>query len=276
VTIVADQLLGAPAFTSFFGYSPIAAFRFYGIGNEGAAILVGAVIVGMTLALDQWPHAAATRHLRRWGVPVIGLATTLVCALPELGANVGVAIWAVVAFGVLWLLVNDWRINIWRLAALAAAVVVVLGALLLLDRFGGGAQTHLARSVASAEAGGLIRLWEIIARKAGTNLRVFLHSNLTYVFAAVIVYLVYMRWRPAGDFAALIAANPRFGDGIWATLIGGIVAFFSEDSGIVLPALMVLYMGAAMVWLMLDPLRGKELPVLVASGSAESAEEETK
>jgi hypothetical protein len=258
VTIIGDQLLGAPAsFTSFFGYSPIAAFRFYGIGNEAAAILVGAVIVGIALFLDQWPESAVARHLRLWGVPFVGLVVIFVCAAPRLGANVGVAAWATFAFGILWLLVNRWRINLVKILAIAAAAVLILATLVILDRYSAGAQTHLARSIGSAERGGFIELWQIIVRKAGTNLRVFAHSSLTYVFAAVIIYLVYMRWRPTGDFAHFLREHPFFGDAIWATLIGGIVAFFTEDSGIVLPALMVLYMGAALVWLMLSPLTGK-------------------
>ncbi|MDR1775387.1 MAG: hypothetical protein LBS17_02865 [Actinomycetes bacterium] len=259
LTIVIDQLLGAPAsFTSFFGYSPIAAFRFYGIGNEGAAVLFGAVIVCMMLMIDQWPDAAWTRHLRLWGVPIIGLGTVFVSAAPGLGANVGVAAWATVGFAVLWLLVNRWKINFWTIAAMFVAVCVVVFALILLDRYGTGAQTHLARSLDSATSGGLIELWQIVVRKAGINLRVFTQSSLTWVFAAVIAFLIYMRARPTGDFARVIAQNPYFGYGIAGTLTGGVVSYFTEDSGIVLPALMVLYMGAALVWLMLQPVRGKD------------------
>jgi uncharacterized membrane protein len=43
-----------------------------------------------------------------------------------------------------------------------------------------------------------------------------------------------------------------------ALLVGGIVAFFTEDSGIVLPAIIMLYLGAALLWLMLERLVGKE------------------
>jgi hypothetical protein len=44
--IVVDQWLGAPAsFTNFFGYSPLLAARFYGMGNEAAAILVGSCLL---------------------------------------------------------------------------------------------------------------------------------------------------------------------------------------------------------------------------------------
>lgn len=255
--IIADQLIGAPAsFTSFFGYSPIAAARFYGIGNEGAAVLFGAVIITIVMALDQWPHTRFVGAMKKWGIPLIGFIVMFVSASPMLGANVGVAIWATAGFVLLWILANDKKIT-WKYVALIVALVVfVVGAFILVDKFGGGQETHLARSVDSAEQGGIVQLWDIVVRKIETNIRVLTHTNFVWILLAVIGYLGLMRWRPSGDFAETLRRNPRFADGMTAILIAGAVAYFSEDSGVVLPALMVLYLGCGIVWLMLDGIKG--------------------
>ncbi|HZL04406.1 MAG TPA: hypothetical protein VFE45_03120, partial [Coriobacteriia bacterium] len=51
--IATDQVFGAPlSVSSLFSYSPLMALRFYGLGNEGAAVLVGAALTGIALELD--------------------------------------------------------------------------------------------------------------------------------------------------------------------------------------------------------------------------------
>lgn len=259
VVVIVDQLLGAPAsFASFFGYSPISAARFYGIGNEGAAVLFGTVVVGIALALDEWPGARWTDWMRRWGVPLIGAVVLFVSGAPMLGANVGVAAWGSVGFVLMWVLLNDKPVNIKTIALMALVVLVLLAAFIALDRFGSGQETHLSRSIASAEQGGLGQLWDIVVRKAQTNLRVLTRTNFAYILVAVIFYLAFMRWRPSRDFARTLAANPSFSQAMIVVLVAGFAAYFTEDSGIVLPALMVLYLGCALVWLMLRPLVGTE------------------
>ena len=260
VVIVGDQLLGAPAsFASFFGYSPIAAFRFYGIGNEGAAILMGSVFVGFALILDSVREAGYTKlekHIRIWVIPIVGVFITFVGASPLLGASNGFTPFSVAGFSVFWILANDKKITWKSVLAILATIAAFVLAFMALDHFTSG-QTHLIRSVDSAAQGGIIEIWHIIVRKAETSWRVLTTStHFSIVFAALLAFLVYMRLRPAGDFKLLLARNKYFGDAIAAVLVCGIAAVLSNDSGIVLPALMVLCLASSMVWLMLDPVTG--------------------
>lgn len=250
--LLVDQWLGAPAsFTNFFGYSPLMAARFYGIGNEAAAILFGATVVGIALVLDQWPDAAWTARLRPLLVPVVALVVIVTAAAPFLGANVGVAVWGTVGFVLAWVLMNGHHVSVKTVAWMGIAVVAVIAAFAAIDLLGGGQQTHLARALASADAGGLGELWKIVARKADTNMRVLTHTNWAYILIAVIAFLAFMRWRPQGDFAQTLTVNRDFADAITVSLVAGLVAYFSEDSGIVIPALEVFYVGVALSWLML-------------------------
>jgi len=133
-------------------------------------------------------------------------------------------------------------------------VVVVIGVFSVIDLSGRGEQTHLGRAWSSASAGGVGELGVIIARKVQTNLRVLTHTNWVYVLFAILAFLGFMRWRPQGDFALTLAENPNFSAAMSACLVAGLAAFFTEDSGIVIPALIVVYVGTGTLYLMLSRL----------------------
>lgn len=256
VLLLLDQALGAPwSFTSFLGYSPLLAARYYGIGNEGAALLFGSSLVGVALLLDEWPDSRYTQFVRRWGLPFLGATVVGACAAPFLGANVGVVAWGVIGYAVAWALMNGYRVS-WKLMGFAVIIIIVLvGAFSMIDLKGGSSQTHLGRAWLSADQGGPGALWTIVERKAETNLRVLTRTNWSFVLIGVLAFLGFMRWRPQGDFAAALDDNPHFSAAMAACLIGGLAAYFTEDSGIVIPALIMVYLAAGVLYLMLDRLR---------------------
>ncbi|MBI5230989.1 MAG: hypothetical protein HY876_02365 [Coriobacteriales bacterium] len=253
--LLVDQLVGYPfSFVNYFGYSPLLGARFYGMGNEASAIVFGALLAGTALIFDQWPDSKLTAIGRRWLVPVVGMIVVGIAAAPGLGANVGVAVWG--TFGILlaWWLFNGHRVT-WRLGAIMViSIVLLIGVLAVLD-LTGATQTHLGRAITSAQRGGIIELWNIVARKAATNARVFTRTNYSYILIAVLVYLGYMRWRPSGEFADTLRRNRYFAQAITVMLATGALAFFTEDSGIIIPALISLYLGTGLEWLMLARLR---------------------
>lgn len=252
---MADQWFGAPlSFSSFLGYSPLSGARYYGIGNEAAAALVGASIVGLAYLMDQWPESTFTTVVRRWGVPVFAAVVVGTAAAPFLGANVGVIAWGIVGFGVFWAQANGHRLT-WRLALVGLLLVVVaVAAFSAFDLFGGGEQTHLGRALVSAQRGGALQLWDIVYRKAQTNLRVFTHTNWVYLLVVILAFLAFMRWRPQGDFARMLRANPYLASAISATLCAGVAAFFTEDTGITIPAIMLIWVGVGILYVMLADL----------------------
>jgi len=268
--IAIDQLFGAPfSYSGFFSYSPILAFRFYGLGNEGAALIFGATVMAYALWLDRVKNPS---KYSTWFLAAVGFFVVLICAAPWWGANVGMAAWGVIGFAVFFLLANDMKITWRKVLLILALVVLIVGAFILIDRFGSSGETHLARAIGSAEQGGLAPLLEIIARKAATNFRVLTASLWSIVVVAIFGFLLAMRLRPNPELARTLKTNRFFGHGMTAILVGGIVAFFTEDSGIVLPAIMVIYLASGLLWLMLERLHGKstssDTPCL---GSAEAS-----
>jgi hypothetical protein len=252
-TLVVDQWFGAPlSYTGFFGYSPLAAARYYGMGNEAAALCLGAALVGVALVLDEWRAAPWTGWLRRYGVALLGAVVVVTASAPFWGANIGVAVWGTVGFVVAWALLNDRRVS-WKTAVFAALLVALLiGVLAAFDLFGGGEQTHLGRSLVSAAQGGVGELWIIVARKAQTNVRVLSRTSWSWLLVDTLGLLVFLRVFFRERFSSLLAANSQFLFSIVAATVAGTLAFFTEDSGIVVTSLIALFVAMGLAWLALN------------------------
>lgn len=256
--LLIDQVFGAPlSFSGLFSYSPLLGARYYGLGNEGASVIVGGGLAGLALLIDALRDHPRTAMLRRWGPIVLGTLVVFISAAPFLGANIGVIAWGTVAFGILWLQLNGHRIT-WKavLGMLALVTAVVIGFSLYESLMSTGAQTHLGRAWESAGSGGIAELWTIVVRKAETNWRVLRATNWSILMIAILVFLGYMRWKPHGVFAETLAAYPAFAVAMTAALWGSVVGYFTEDSGIVIPALLLLYITGSLLNVMLARLRG--------------------
>lgn len=255
-TLLTDQVFGAPlSFSGMFSYSPLLGARYYGLGNEGASIVVGGGLAGLALLLDAFRDRPWVGPVRRVMPLVLGALVVVISAAPFWGANVGVIAWGTVAFGILWLQLNGRKVT-WRTPlALLAVVVLVVAAFSLYESLAGSdAQTHLGRAWQSAETGGVGELWAIVVRKAETNWRVLRATNWSILMIAILAFLGFMRWRPHGVFAETLAAYPSFAVAMTAALWGSLVGYFTEDSGIVIPALVMLYITGSLLHVMLSRL----------------------
>ncbi len=252
--VLIDQWVGAPlSQTGIFSYSPLFGARYYGMGNETAALILGASIVGAGVLLDVLRDKPWIGTAKKWGVPVLGALMVVTSAAPMFGANVGVAIWGTVGYGVFWALVNGKKVLSWRTAAIVLLLVVVLiAALSAIDLLGNpGQETHLGKALQSAGVGGIGALWTIFARKADTNFRVLTRTNWTYLLVGIVGTLVYLRWKPRGEFKAMLDRWPGYSAALTASLVSGTVAYFTEDSGIIIPALIILYVGVGALYLIM-------------------------
>jgi hypothetical protein len=253
--LMVDQWLGGHlSFVQLFGYSPLLGARYYGLGNEMSGLLLGCVMVATALTLDTWRDRPWAAHLRTWGWPLIGVITLGTAAAPFWGANDGPIAWMTVGFLVGWMLLNGRKVWTWRnLAILLVIVIVVVAGLAFIDiARGPNSETHLGRAVSGVGASGLGSLWAIIARKADTNARVLGRTNWTWLLVSVLLLLGYMRWRPRGEFAELLRQYPAFSAVLAASLFAGVAGYVTEDSGIIIPALMFIPVGVTALYLMLS------------------------
>lgn len=241
-----DQLAGATlSLSSIFSYSPLIGFRFFGIGNEGAAILFGGALVGLSLELDA---AVSSARVRRLSIAGVGAAAVIVCAAPFFGANVIVAVWGTATFAAFWLAAEKRRIRPVDVLIALAIAGVALVSMVALDRFTGG--THIGRAVGEVAGGGLGAL---LAERFATSLRIFTDSPLPAIVLVIAAVLSYFRLRPRGRMAVVLRKHPIFAAAMTAGLFGGFVGALTEDSGVVVLALTITYLISGLVALMLEP-----------------------
>ena len=159
VSHVIDLALGSQLIQrSLLGPNPILGARFYGVGNELEVTLgvIGLIGVGALLARAPRPRLV-------WGFVIGGSALALALSWGKLGADVGASIMIAAGTAAGAVAALGERPGRLRIALVAAAPLVALGALAVLDIATGG-DAHFTRSV--LDAGGLGELADIAQRRA--------------------------------------------------------------------------------------------------------------
>ncbi len=237
--ILVDQWFGGPLQSGLFSYSVRAGWRYYGIGNEGSALAVGAALAGVGLACDLAARMPWAPSLRRYAIPVVGAIVLVTAAAPFAGANAGVAVWGAIAFAVAWLRINRIPLTARTIAWTAAVVVLLVGALAAVDLLGVGGGTHIGRFFVQLTQGGSGAV-ELVRRKALNNLGYVTQTPYSWLALAIALALgleAFVRPRP---LASAFAGFPALSGALIGVVVGGVVALLTEDSGVVMPALMLL------------------------------------
>jgi hypothetical protein len=181
--VTLDAAAGGPLERfSTIGYNPATGTRFYGVGNEYAAVLAGSLTLGL---------GVLTHRRRPPAVPLaaVGAVAVLALGLPTMGADVGGSLALGVAFGATAGLVRG---KGWRGAALWAAGGFTLAAALFLAS---GLLFPDVSHGSSAAAGGE-DLYEVFVRKVALSLGSLLNPVLLLLTALGAV-VTYAGWRRA-------------------------------------------------------------------------------
>lgn len=245
--VIVDQMIGGPAaFGSAFSYSPLFGARFYGLGNEGAAVLVGAVLAFAGGRVDRFGPGRAKDHLG------LGALVVVVAVLPVLGANFGVAAWGTAAFVAAYVHAASRRLDRRTVLAsvfVAAALVAVAAGI---DALMPG-PSHLGRSIGAA--GGLAPM---LLRKLALSLGILTATPLVVLLPVGIGAIVYLLAKPKGPLGDVVVAHR----GLASALVGGvtaaILALVTEDSGVAVSALVMLMPTAAFAQAVLREGRADE------------------
>jgi hypothetical protein len=227
VVLIADQVVGAPLlFANVFGYSLAEGGRFYGIGNEGAALLLGTMSTAIALVAP--PQAEQRSPVWRFASGAALAVALLVCVTPWWGANLGVAVWgAVLVIGV-WAGVCSDRPDP-RLVGLAAALVAVVAVGLAgLDYLAG--LTHVGSTLRSIVAKPET-LVVVIGGRGATALRTLSANEWTPVLVALLATLVWVRAKPSLGVWRAFADRPAVRSLASAAIFATLIALVIEDTG---------------------------------------------
>jgi len=129
------------------------------------------------------------------------------------------------------------------IAASALGAVLFLGAFLALDLARPPeAQTHLARLFEDVRDRGGAVLVDTVLRKAESNLRVFRTTIWTYFVPPGLAALGWLLARPRGRWARFAHAFPKLRAGLVGGLVLALLGFALNDSGIVIPAVILSFL----------------------------------
>jgi hypothetical protein len=257
--IMLDQWFGQPLQTGLFSYSVRGGWRYYGIGNEGSALAVGAALAAIGLSVDLAARTRWATVLRRYGIPVIGGIVLITAAAPFAGANAGVAVWGFAAFAVAWLRINRIPISPRTIAWTTAAVIALVALLAAIDLLGIGGGTHIGRFLVQATQGGP-GVWELVRRKALNNVGYLTQTPYSWLALAMMLALLVERFARPRPLATALDRHPGYAAVLAGVIVGSVFALLTEDSGVVMPALMLLSGAGQALYLSLEAPPGSREP----------------
>jgi len=209
--------------------------RFYGLPNAFLSLLLASALF-VAAALPAFP-----------GFLVL-FGAGLFAGFPSLGADVGGAMTVFFAAGLWWVLRTRRRFRIKELAFVAGVTALGLGAVLLANRYLPGTPTHATRFVertgshlgdALHEFGDRLGVSFEQVRKAPPAL-------IPLLGLPIILALVLMRPGPIGR--GLDLAGKPWKQALVVLTLGGVVAFFANDTGVAAAAPVFLYAMSAMAY----------------------------
>jgi hypothetical protein len=235
LVILGDQLIGGDAaYGSAFSYSALFGTRFYGLGNEGAAVLVGSALTLTGIRMDRYGVSRMREFL--W----LGAVVVTVAVMPMLGANTGVAAWGTAAFATAYLYGQRRRID-WKVALLAVvAAAAIVAAAALMDTAVTG-PSHLGRLLGAG--GGLAPM---LARKAALSLGILTATPLVVLLPLGVGALAYLLVRPKGPVGAVVSRERGAASALAGAVAATLLGLITEDSGVAVAALVMLVPASAL------------------------------
>ena len=238
--MVIDLVAGGPLqFMAVFGNDPINAGRFAGLGNIAFAILGTCSLITASVLVHRWPDRRGVLAI----VIALFIATVIADGAPQLGSDVGGVLALVPALVVTFFLLTG-RKPSWKVVAVSAVgALVALAVFLAVDLARpSDAQTHLGRFFDDIRARGAGVFFDTIERKARTNLRIFTSTIWTYLVPPALFLIIYLVLRPRGRWQRLAVAYPRLRAGLIGGLVLAVLGFAVNDSGIVVPAMVLSFL----------------------------------
>jgi hypothetical protein len=232
-----DLMTGANLqLNTVFSYSPLVAGRFAGIGNTAYSVLAAAAVIAGTLIV----HRGGGSRYSLAVAASLFILVVIVDGAPDFGADVGGILALVPGLGATWLLLAEKRPNVKTVLLLCVAVLAAVGVFLAVDLAQPEAsQTHLARLFEDAQARGSDVFVDIVQRKIETNLRVFRTTIWTYLVPPALALIALLLLRPRNRWERVAERYPRLRAGLIGGLVLAVVGFAVNDSGIVVPAMML-------------------------------------
>lgn len=240
LVLVLDVVTGAALqVNTVFSYSPLVAGRFAGFGNTAFSVLGAAAIITGSLLVQR----SGRSRVSLVTAAALFLVVVVADGAPAWGSDVGGVLAFVPAFGITLLLLAGKRPT-WNVVGLSlGAAVAILGLFLVVDLARTpDERTHLARLFEDIRSRGIGAFSDTIGRKVSTNLRVFTSTIWTYFVPPALAFIAWLLLRPKNRWEELAVRYPTLRAGLIGGLVLCVLGFAVNDSGIVVPAMVLSYL----------------------------------
>lgn len=227
---------------SFLGYDPIIGARYYGIGNEFMGILVGAALIFATSLLDRY-------KINKILVVFIFAFITIVIGFPGFGANVGGTITSAFAFMFVTLKLYNSKLKFTHYTYIVASIFILIFLIAIADLYFLKSGSHLANAIKQINNDGINVVYSIIRRKISMNLKLFGVSIWSKVLVSSLIFLGILFYRPFGIAKKIFSKYQNLSIGLLGILIGCIVSFLVNDSGVVASATSMIFLAMSLMYL---------------------------
>ena len=250
-----DALLGGPSFrTPLLGGTMFEGARFYGLPNAFIAPL------------------AASALFVAWALPpfqgsLLLAAAGLFAGFPGLGANVGASITLFAAAGLWWPLRARGKLRARELASAVAVVVLGLAAVLLANSFLAGTPTHAGRFV-ERTGGRLDELVETIGSRLSVGAEQLRAAPAALIPLLGLPLLLWVALAGPRPVTRAVSADLAWRDVLIVLVLGSLVAYFANDTGLAAAAPSFLYAMAVVAYpVLMAAASSPHVPVLPPSSS---------
>ncbi|MGE5633266.1 MAG: hypothetical protein ACM3TR_19550 [Caulobacteraceae bacterium] len=232
---------------SVLGYDPIIGARFYGIGNEYAGIFIGSSLLLLGSFLEIVSGAP-----KKIFIVLFMLFCTLMLGFTTLGANFGGALAGLTGYLLAYFLTYDIEFN--RKNIMNAAIIAVAFAFSMAaaDLTGITSKSHVGIIITDTGENGFRVIISTVRRKIAMNLRLIKSTIWTKVLVCIILAIVFTFIKPL-RLTGKVYKRYKYVKNAWiAVSAASIAGFFANDSGIVLAATAMIYVGFTLLPVCID------------------------
>lgn len=247
VTTASVTVLGSRLqLSTVFGDSPVVAGRFSGVNNVTFSQLMVAAILLAAFLVHHFPG-------RRGLLAAGGLlaAVLLVDTAPMWGADVGGILAGLPTLALAVILLARRRI---RPRLVLGGAAATLGAALLLGLLDltrpSSERTHLGRLFERIASDGWDGFATVVERKLSMNIATLTGSAWSMMVVPMLVFGALLVWRSPARLRSVLRRIPELRAAFFALLVGGVLGYALNDSGIAVPGMMLAVANPAVSYLL--------------------------